>query len=202
MRAASVTTVTDAEAQGLAGPPVAGDETATLLGSLERQRATFAWKVGGLDASGLAAKVGASSITLGGLVKHLAFVEEFKFSTMLHGRAPSAPWNAVDWDADIDWPWHSAARDSPEDLYGLWHDAVLRSRSAVAEVLADGGLGRRIAYVHDSSEEPLSLRRLLVDMIEEYARHVGHADLIRETVDGLVGEDPPGQPYPYPPLAV
>lgn len=47
-----------------------------------------------------------------------------------------------------------------------------------------------------------ALRRLLVDMIEEYARHVGHADLIRETVDGLVGEDPPGQPYPYPPLAV
>ena len=62
MRAASVTTVTDAEAQGLAGPPVAGDETATLLGSLERQRATFAWKVGGLDASGLAAKVGAAGI--------------------------------------------------------------------------------------------------------------------------------------------
>ena len=113
----------------------------------------------------------------------------------------SAPWNAVDWDADIDWPWHSAAQDAPEDLYGLWHDAVLRSRAAVAQALADGGLGRRIAYVHDSSEEPLSLRRLLVDIIEEYARHVGHADLIRETVDGLVGEDPPGQRHPYPPLA-
>jgi hypothetical protein len=202
MRAASVTAVTDMEEDGLSGPPAAGDETATLLGSLERQRATFVWKVGGLDASGLAAKVGASSMTLGGLVKHLAFVEEFKFSTMLHGRAPSAPWDTVDWDADIDWPWHSAAQDSSEDLYRLWHDAVIGSRSAVAQALADGGLGRRIAYVHDSSEEPLSLRRLLVDMIEEYARHVGHADLIRETVDGLVGEDPPGQRSPYPPLAM
>jgi Protein of unknown function (DUF664) len=54
--------------------------------------------------------------------------------------------------------------------------------------------------VYDSSEEPLSLRRLVVDMVEEYSRHVGHADLIRETVDGLVGEDPPGQLHPYPPL--
>lgn len=192
--------MTEADTPGLAGPPVAGDETATLLGSLERQRATFAWKVGGLDASGLAATVGASSMTLGGLVKHLSFVEEFKFSTMVHGRAPSAPWDAVDWDADGDWPWHSAAQDSPDDLYRLWHDTVVRSRAALAEALEDGGLDRRIVYVHDSSEEPLSLRRLLVDMTEEYARHVGHADLIRETVDGLVGEDPPGQVYPYPQL--
>lgn len=192
--------MTEADTPGLAGPPVAGDETATLLGSLERQRATFAWKVGGLDASGLAATVGASSMTLGGLVKHLSFVEEFKFSTMVHGRAPSAPWDTVDWDADGDWPWHSAAQDSPDDLYRLWHDTVVRSRAALAEALEDGGLDRRIVYVHDSSEEPLSLRRLLVDMTEEYARHVGHADLIRETVDGLVGEDPPGQVYPYPQL--
>ena len=43
-----------------------------------------------------------------------------------------------------------------------------------------------------------SLRRILVDLIEEYARHVGHADLIRESVDGRVGEDPPGDPVPYP----
>lgn len=77
---------------------------------------------------------------------------------------------------------------------------MIRSRAALAEALSDGGLDRRIVYVHDSSEEPLSLRRLLVDMTEEYARHVGHADLLRETVDGLVGEDPPGQLYPYPQL--
>ena len=192
--------MTEADLPGLIGPPVAGDESATLLGSLERQRATFAWKVGGLDASGLGATVGASSITLGGLVKHLSFVEEFKFSTMVHGRAPSAPWDTVDWDTDADWPWHSAAHDSPDDLYRLWHDTVIRSRAALAEALSDGGLDRRIVYVHDSSEEPLSLRRLLVDMTEEYARHVGHADLLRETVHGLVGEDPPGQLYPYPQL--
>jgi uncharacterized damage-inducible protein DinB len=169
------------------GPPAAGDETATLLGSLERQRATFAWKVGGLDRDGLTTTVAASAITLGGLVKHLAFVEELKFSTMLHGRPPGPPWDTVDWDADGDWPWHSAAHDSPEDLYRLWHDAVVRSRAAVAEALANGGLDRRVRWMTDDADEPVSLRRLLVDVVEEYARHAGHADLIRERIDGATG---------------
>lgn len=69
-------------------PPAAGDEVATLLGSLERQRATFAWKCGGLDEPGLRATVGASSMTLGGLLKHVAFVEDYTFSTKLLGRPP------------------------------------------------------------------------------------------------------------------
>lgn len=183
--------MSDANERDFPGPPVAGDETATLLGSLERQRATFAWKCGGLDAAGLKATVGASAITLGGLVKHLAFVEDYKFTTMLLGRDLVAPWNEVDWGTDEAWPWHSAAEDSPDGLYGLWRDAVARSRAAVAQALASG-MDVRIAYGFDSPDEALSLRRLLIDIIEEYARHVGHADLIREAVDGLVGEDPPG----------
>src|SRR5450631_128121 len=64
--------MTSPNEQGRPEPPVAGDETATLLGSLERQRATLAWKCGGLDAAGLRATLGASSMTLGGLLKHLA----------------------------------------------------------------------------------------------------------------------------------
>jgi len=172
-------------------PPIAGDETATLLGSLERQRATFAWKTGALDAAGLNATVGASSMTLGGLVKHLSSVEEYKFSKMLLGKDMGPPWDSADWDADEDWDWNSAAEDSPERLYALWHDAVARSRSIIAAALADGGLDTVAAYRTSSGESP-SLRRLLIDLIEEYARHVGHADVIRESVDGLVGEDPPG----------
>jgi hypothetical protein len=82
------------------GPPTAGDEVATLLGSLERQRATFAWKVADLDSNGLAAEVGASAITLGGLIKHLAFVEDFKLTTMLLGQNLVPPWDAVDWEHD------------------------------------------------------------------------------------------------------
>jgi hypothetical protein len=71
----------------------------------------------------------------------------------------------------------------------LWQEAVGRSRTLVAEAIADGGLDRLASYTWPDGRTP-SLRRLLVDMVEEYARHVGHADLIRESVDGLVGEDP------------
>ena len=88
--------MTDTNEQDFFGPPAAGDEAATLLGSLERQRATFGWKVGGLDEKGLAAKVGTSALTLGGLIKHLAFVEDLKFTTMLLGEDLVAPWNQVD----------------------------------------------------------------------------------------------------------
>jgi hypothetical protein len=171
-------------------PPVAGDETATLVGSLERQRATFAWKSGGLDAAGLRATVGASSMTLGGLLKHLALVEDQYFSRRLLDRDPAPPWDTVDWTADPDWDWHSAAEDSPEQLYALWRDTVARSRLILAEVLAGDGLGQLARRPWPDGRAP-SLRRILIDLIEEYARHTGHADLIRESVDGLVGEDPP-----------
>jgi hypothetical protein len=96
----------------------------------------------------------------------------------------------VDWDADRDWEWHSAAEDTPERLMALWQDAVARSRSAVTEALGAGGLGQAARRGWPDGQAP-SLRRALIDMIEEYARHVGHADLLREAVDGLVGEEPP-----------
>jgi hypothetical protein len=178
-------------------PPLAGDETATLLGSLERQRAYLAWKCGGLDAAGLTATHPPSSITLGGLLKHLALVEDDHFSRKLLGREPGPPWDAVDWEADPDWEWRTAAEDTPEQLLKLWQDAVARSRSLVTETLADGGLDHLGRFTNSRGESP-SLRRLLIDLIEEYARHVGHADLIRESVDGLVGEDPPREQPPSP----
>jgi hypothetical protein len=93
----------------------------------------------------------------------------------------------VDFKADPDWDWRSAADDSPEQLFALWQEAVDRSRALVAEALADGGLDRLGQRTWPDGRAP-SLRRILVDMIEEYARHTGHADLIRESVDGLTGE--------------
>ncbi|MFD9500621.1 DinB family protein [Streptomyces sp. NPDC060035] len=171
-------------------PPLAGDETDTLLGSLERQRRTLEWKCAGLDAAGLRVTVGVSSMTLGGLLKHVALVEDDVLSQKLLGHRPAAPWDAIDWDADPDWEWRTAAEDTPEQLLALWRDSVARSRAHVRQALADGGPGRIGAFVHPRGGSP-SLRRLLVDLIEEYARHVGHADLIRESIDGLVGEDPP-----------
>jgi uncharacterized damage-inducible protein DinB len=179
--------MTDVDEQGRPEPPLAADETATLEGYLEYQRATLAWKCHGLDATGLNATVAASSMTLGGMLKHLALVEEWWFSEWLHGRDPEPPWDEVDWDADHDWDWHSAVEDSPEQLLALWQDAVARSRALVTEALDDGGLARLAQRTWPDGRAP-SLRWILCHMIEEYARHNGHADLIRESIDGRTGE--------------
>lgn len=141
--------MTDLDEHDRPEPPLAADETATLLGFLDYQRATLAWKCGGLDAAGLRATAAASSITLGGLLKHLAYVEDLWFSRRLHGRASASPWDKVDWEADPDWDWHSAAEDSPEQLLAFWQDAVARSRSLVAEARADGGLEGPAAWIDD-----------------------------------------------------
>ncbi len=168
-------------------PEPDADEVTTLLGFLDFQRATLAWKVRGLDAAGLRATVGVSTMTLGGLVKHLAYVEDDWFTRDLLDRERPAPWADVDWQADRDWEWHSAADDTPEELLALWEQAVERSRAATAEALAEGGLGH-IARRPWHDDRPPSLRWILCHMIEEYARHNGHADLIRESVDGATGE--------------
>jgi hypothetical protein len=81
-------------------PPLAGTEAEHLVGVLDRLRTTFRWKADDLDAVGLQTRIGASSLTLGGLLKHLARAEEQMFSTKLSGAPLGAPWDAADWDAD------------------------------------------------------------------------------------------------------
>jgi hypothetical protein len=172
-------------------PPLNGTEAETLLGGLERQRSIIEWKCGGLDADALRATTAASTITIGSLLKHLALVEDDYFSDKIGGRGFGPPWDAVDWDADPSWDWNSAADDSPDELMTLWRDACARSRSVMDEVLARGGLDQPVTSMESPDGEHPSLRRVLVDVLEEYARHAGHADIIRESIDGLVGEDPP-----------
>lgn len=168
-------------------PPLAAGEADTLLGFLEFLRATFRWKCEGVDAAGLRATVAASSMTLGGLMKHISWVEDYWFSRRLHGNEPAEPWRSVDWEADRDWEWHSAAGDTPEQLFALWNESVERSHALTAAALADGTLDRMAAQPWSDGSLP-SLRWILVHMIEEYARHNGHADLLREAVDGQFGE--------------
>ena len=170
-------------------PPFAGTELEHLTGALDRLRTTFRWKADGLDAAGLNARIGASTLTIGGLLKHLAWAEDLMFTSKLSGDPIGEPWESLS-DGTDDWEFTSAADDSPEQLYGFWDDAVQRSRARLDAALARGGLDQ---LVHVSSEdgEHASLRRLLCDLIEEYGRHTGHADLLREAVDGRVGEDPP-----------
>jgi len=171
-------------------PPLAGSELDHLLGSLERLRATFRWKAGGLDAAGLDHRIASSDLTLGALLKHLARAEDFMFTVKLSGEAEGEPWQSADWGADPDWDFTSAAADSPDELYAIWDEAVQRSRDRVDAALADGGLDH-VAHIGPGDGTHASLRRLLFDLVEEYGRHTGHADLLREAVDGLVGEDPP-----------
>jgi uncharacterized damage-inducible protein DinB len=180
--------MTELDEHGRPEPPLDADEAATLLGFLDWQRSTLAWKCSGLDAAGLRATTAASTMTLGGILKHMAIVEQGWFSRSLHGREYTSPWDAVDWKADPDWDWRTAADDSPEELLALWERAVEQSRADVAEALDGGaGLGQLGKRGFSNGGFP-SLRWILCHMIEEYARHNGHADLLRESVDGATGE--------------
>jgi uncharacterized protein DUF664 len=163
-------------------PPLAGTEAEHLVGALDRLRTTFRWKADDLDATGLATRVGASSLTIGGLLKHLAVNEDFKFTVKMSGAPMDPAWDDNGWEDNDD--------DTPSQLYAAWDEAVERSRAKLATALAAGGLDQPI-HVSDGEGRHPSLRRLVCDMIEEYGRHTGHADLLREAVDGHVGEDPP-----------
>ena len=170
-------------------PPLASNELDHLVASLDRLRTTFRWKADGLDSAGLEQHVGASALTLGGLLKHLAAVEDTTFQWKLAGQHPGEMWKPETW-GDSDTEILSAAGDTPEQLYAAWDGAVARSRERLETALADGGLDRPVSD-GDSEGNHANLRRLLFDLIEEYGRHTGHADLLREVVDGRVGEDPP-----------
>ena len=178
-------------------PPLAGTEEQHLLAALDRLRMTFRWKADGLDSAALQTRVGASALTLGGLLKHLARAEAQRFGPDLDDSAMGEPWDTADWDADPDWDFTSAAHDTPAQLYALWDGTVARSRARLTAVLADGGLDQLVCIAWPDGQRA-SLRRSLCDLIEEYGRHTGHADLLREAVDGRVGEDPPLRWRPLP----
>lgn len=182
-------------------PPLAGTETEHLVAALTRLRLTFRWKADDLDAAGLRQQVGASTLTLASLLKHLAAAEDHAFTIRMRGVPMGAPWDGMDTGeplqrASTDWVFSSAADDSPEELYALWEGAVDRSQARLGAALARGGLDQPI-HLGDGRGNHASLRRLLCDVIEEYGRHTGHADLLREAVDGRVGEDPPGDWRPH-----
>jgi hypothetical protein len=125
-------------------PPLAGSEVQQLIGALNRLRTTFRWKADDLDAIGLQTRIGVSTLTIGGLLKHLAVVEDHTFTSKLSGQPLGEPWNTAEWDDEFEWPFSSAAHDAPEQLYALWDGAVDRSRARLDATLADAGLDQLV----------------------------------------------------------
>lgn len=165
-----------------------GDERTTLAESLRCQRLTLQLKCSGLDAEGLARRaVEPSTMSLLGLVRHLAEVERATFRRLMAGEdAPRLFSSDTDRDGDFD-----GAVPDPRvvaEAWDAWHAEV---DFAVRFVAAAPGLdvtARDPLNRHGSGGGPISLREVLVGMIEEYARHMGHADLLRERIDGRLGQ--------------
>jgi uncharacterized damage-inducible protein DinB len=168
-------------------PPVRADEVTSLRAFLDYHRDTFRWKCAGLTQEQLARTLAPSTMTLGGMMKHLALVEVGWFRRTLLGESYPPPFDSVDWEADPDWEWHTARDDSPQDLRALFDDCVRRADDAIAQALAREGLDTE-SVRQSRAGGSFSLRWILLHMIEEYARHNGHADLIRESIDGETGE--------------
>lgn len=160
-----------------------GDERATLTAMLDYYRAVLARKALGLDPEQLQRTVGASTLTIGGLVKHMALVENSWFWARFAGNEMREPWASASWDDDPDWEMTSAAGATAEELLELFDREV-----ADARAITDATPSLDTFAPTTGQSGPFNLRWLLVHMIEEYARHCGHADLIREAIDGATGD--------------
>jgi uncharacterized damage-inducible protein DinB len=168
-------------------PPRAGGEAETLLGFLDYQRATLAWKCSGLTDEQLRIARPPSTVTLGGLLKHLASIEDEWFTEVVAGRPAPEPWASAAPEAEPGWAWTSAADDRGEELRDLWAERVERARDVVVDRIRGNGVAA-LDQTYTAWLGAVSLRWVILHMIEEYARHNGQADLIRESIDGLVGE--------------
>jgi uncharacterized damage-inducible protein DinB len=157
-------------------------ELATLLDYLRAYRVTLEMKCADLDAEQLACRsVPPSTMSLLGLVRHMADVERNWFRRVMAGTdAPPLYW-ATD-VADADWLGAVADQAVVAQAWQDWHDEVAFAEKYVEESPDLGARGK----MRDGST--VALREVLVHMIEEYARHCGHADLLRERIDGRVGQ--------------
>ena len=176
--------------QGRPEPALAVGELQTLLGFLEFHRATLEWKTCGLSTDQLRRSTAASTMTLGGLLMHMAYVEDHWFIGVVHDRERMPPWSTVDWKATPDWEWNVAHSMLADAIRNQWKISVERCRVAFDEAVRAGSpdaLGTFAKRAMPSGER-VSLRWILVHVIEEYARHNGHADLLREAIDGHTGE--------------
>jgi uncharacterized damage-inducible protein DinB len=159
-------------------------ERDALAQYLDYQRETILVKTDGLAREQMAQRIPTSALTLAGILYHLALVEESWMEVRFLGLPERADWQGVDWDSDPDWEFRIATAMEPEELRRRYRDACNRSRQAAAKA---GSLDQLSAVKRDNGWQ-FTLRWVLLHLIEETARHAGHADLLREAIDGTVGE--------------
>jgi uncharacterized damage-inducible protein DinB len=164
--------------------PTTASERDSLGQYLDYQRETILLKTEGLTKAQLAQRIPTSGLTLAGILYHLALVEEDWFEVDFRGLEPREDWRGVDWDADPDYEFRTALEKEPDWLRRRYREACDRARqvAAAADSLDAPSASTRIGG------KPFTLRWLLLHLIEETARHAGQADLLREAVDGTVGD--------------
>ncbi|WP_066956976.1 DinB family protein [Streptomyces lushanensis] len=164
-------------------PSTVAGERESLQSWLDHHRETLALKCAGLTEAQLReASVPPSELTLLGLVRHMAEVERAWFRRTLSGEEAGPIYYS---DADQDGDFHPGEGDTWDEAYATWQAEITRARELAAPHSLDHlGAGRR----DRTTGEPYNLRWIYTHMIEEYARHNGHADLIRERIDGVTGE--------------
>jgi dienelactone hydrolase/uncharacterized damage-inducible protein DinB len=163
--------------------PIGGERE--LLGQyLDFQRQTVLAKTDGLDREQMNRRHEPSALTLAGLLYHLALVEESWLEVRFLGLPTREPWAGVDFDDDPEWEFRTSAELEPEQLRQRYRQACERSRQAAAQ--ADGLDQLSVQPLRDGRR--FTLRWVLLHLLEETSRHAGHADLLREAIDGTVGE--------------
>ncbi len=164
-------------------PDNSGSERDLLEQFLDFHRATLLQKAEGLTAEQLRQKLPTSDLSLAKLLKHLALVEDDWIQFRFLGHSEAEPWASAPWDDNPDWDFHSALDDDPDALRSLYKAACERTREAINGANLDD-----LAVRVGRDGEQWNLRWILIHLIEETARHNGHADLLREAIDGTVGE--------------
>lgn len=165
-------------------PETTGSELVMLSQYLDYQRETLLSKIDGLTSEQLAQKHAPSELTLAGLLFHLSLVEEKWMEVRFAGLPDREPWASIDWEADPNWEFRTAAALGSVQLQSRYGEACGRSRDIAAK---STGLDQLSAKVLRDGRY-FSLRWVLLHLIEETARHAGHADFLREAIDGTVGE--------------
>lgn len=175
-----MSTITDPDERTVT--PMVASEVETVLQLLAFQRDTLRWKCSGLSAEQLALRHAPSDLSLGGLLKHLALVEASWTTTVFAGGAGAPPWLSPAGERSEGWTFRTTDDDSPELLFSRLDEAQQLTERAATDA-------ESLEVIAQESPEgkPCSLRWILLHLVQEYGRHLGHADLIREAVDGSVG---------------